>query len=312
MTSKDTTPKDQQPQLPANGETGKEPVKAKSVALTVKGWMDNPTMNKSLASALSGYMTVETFAAQCYIAAQDPKLAGCSAEHLFRAFLECAQMSLLPGAHHKHVAMVPRNGVITVTPQWQGLKFLMERQPGVERVQPYLVHVTDEFEADRDKVIVHKFDPFNPARVFEHPDTAKASKREWGLRGGYAEITMSTGEVRHHFVPAAKIEKNRNCAKTQDFWLRWPEEMLMKTVLRDVFAKRIIAIDPQLEARLSAADDADNRALGNDPSRVAPTSLPASRTERMAQQLGAAEDTPDMSKASDVVHDAVIETPVTP
>lgn len=308
MTTKETTVKDQQPQLPASG--GEK--KAKSAALTVRDWMAQPTMSASLAAALGGYMTVETFAAQCYIAAQDPKLAGCSAEGMFRGFLECAQMGLLPGAHHKHVAMVPRNGIITVTPQWQGLVFLLTRQPGVARVKPFLVHVTDEFEADRDKVIVHKFDPFNPARVFEHPDTAKAAKREWGLRGGYVEITMDTGEVIHHFVPAAKIEKNRACAKTQDFWLRWPEEMILKTCLRDVFSKRVIPIDPQLESRISAAAEADDRALGNDPSRAGINTLPASRTERMAQQLGATEDTPDMSKASDVVHDAVIEPPTNP
>lgn len=301
------TTKEQTKELPPVG--GEK--KPRSAALAVRDWMAQPTMSASLAAALGGYMTVETFAAQCYIAAQDPKLAACSAEGLFRSFLECAQMGLLPGAHHKHVAMVPRNGVITVTPQWQGLKFLMERQPGIERVQPYLVHVTDEFEADRDTVRVHKFDPFNPARIFEHPDTAKAAKREWGLRGGYAEITFSSGEIRHHFVPAAKIEKNRACAKTQDFWLRWPEEMLMKTILRDVFAKRVIPIDPQLEARLGAADAAENKALGNDGAR--PLALPSqSRTAMLAAQLGAAnEDVPNMALVATEVVDATIDAPAT-
>jgi recombinational DNA repair protein RecT len=270
--------------------------KPRSAALAVRDWMAQPTMSASLSAALGGYMTVEVFAAQCYIAAQDPKLATCSAESLFRGFLEVAQMGLLPGAHQKHVAMVPRNGIITVTPQWQGLVFLMTRQPGVARVKPYLVHVTDDFEADRDTVRVHKFDPFNPARIFEHPDTAKAGGREWGLRGGYVEITMDTGEVIHHFVPAAKIEKNRACAKTQDFWLKWPEEMILKTCLRDVFAKRVIPIDPQLASHIGAVEDADNRALGNDPSRSM-VALPSSRTETLARSLGAAivEDTPNMA-----------------
>jgi hypothetical protein len=218
-------------------------------------------------------------------------------------------MGLLPGAHHKHVAMVPRNGVITVTPQWQGLVFLLTRQPGVRSVRPYLVHTTDEFEADRDTVRVHKFDPFNPARIFEHPETAKAAGRPWGLRGGYAEIVLDSGEVLHHFVPAAKIEKNRACAKTQDFWLRWPEEMLMKTILRDVFAKRVIPIDPQLEARLGAADAVENKALGNDGAR--PLALPAqSRTSMLAAQLGAAEDVPNMANVpTGEVVEATIEAP---
>lgn len=300
-----TNSETKQKELPPTG--GEK--KPRSAALAVRDWMAQPTMSASLSAALGGYMTVEMFAAQCYIAAQDPKLATCSAESLFRGFLEVAQMGLLPGAHHKHVAMVPRNGVITITPQWQGLKFLMEKQPNVARVKPYLVHVSDEFEADRDTVRAHKFDPFNPARIFEHPDTAKAAKRECGLRGGYVEITMDTGEVLHHFVPFAKIEKNRACAKTQDFWLRWYEEMVLKTCLRDVFSKRIISIDPQLESRIAAVENADNLALGNDPSRGGTPSLPASsRTASIAAQLGAVEDTPDMTRAAmNEVIDAIAE-----
>lgn len=298
-----------------NGTTTKElppagaEKKPKSAALTVRDWMAQPTMSASLASALGRYMDVDTFAAHCYIAAQNPALAGCSAESLFRAFLECAQMGLLPGASHKHVAMVPRAGIIVVSPQWQGLQFIMQQQEGIKRVRPVLVHKSDTFEMTETGGVTHKFDPFDDSRVFEHPDTAKAAKREPGLRGGYLEITYDTGVVEYHFVSAAKIDRNRACAETQKLWIKWFEEMSLKTVVRDAFAKRVISINPELTARMARIDESENLALGNDPMRGGTPSLPSSRTASIAAQLGAAEDTPDMTRAvaSEVI-DATVES----
>ncbi len=260
--------------------------------------MNQPTMARALGDALAGYMDQPTFAAQCYIAAQDPKIAHCSAESLMRAFLECAQMGLLPGAHHKHVAMVPRGGLVTVTPQWQGFKFLMERQPGVKRVHPVLVHVKDKFAIVNGEP-EHEFDPFDDTRVFHHPD--KLPKGEvCGLRGGYLVIerrdeTGKAEDPEFHFVSADKIHRNRRCAETQNVWVKWFAEQCTKTVIRDAWAKRVISIDPQLATRIGRADAADNAALGNDPNRVS-VSVVGSRTEQLASRVGAIEDTPDMSQ----------------
>jgi len=268
----------------------------KSNALQIKGWMSAPSMQAALRAALSGYMDETTFAAQCYLAAQDPKLAQCSPESLFRAFLECAQMGLLPGSHHRHVALVPRGGLVTVSPQWQGFKFLMERQPGVKRVHPVLVHAKDKFEFV-DGVVHHAPDPFDPDRIFEHPDVAKKNNRPCGLRGGYLVIEREGVPVEYHFVGAAKIDKNRRCAQTQDIWTKWFEEMCNKTVLRDAWAKRVISIDPQLAQRLGRADEVDNQVLGNDPTRVTLTAsvghAPAagSRTAALAARV-VAKDVP--------------------
>jgi phage RecT family recombinase len=273
---------------------------AKSAALAIKDWMSAPTMQSALEAALTGYMDPKTFAAQCYLAAQDPKLAACSAPSLFRAFLECAQMGLLPGKHHGHVALVPRGGVVTATPEWRGFKFLMERQPGIRRVQPVLVHAKDKFEF-ADGVVHHAPDPFDDERVFEHPDVAKKNNRACGLRGGYLIIERADGTTDYHFVGAAKIHRNRSCAETQSIWTKWFEEMCLKTVLRDAWSKRVVSIDPQLAQRLGAAEERDNAALGNDPARVAlpagavapaPTA-PASRTAALAARIaGPAREVP--------------------
>lgn len=181
-----------------NGETTL--ARPKTPAQTVQGWLASPTMSASLAAALGGYMDFKQFAAQCYITAQDPDLARCSAESLMKCFLEVAQMGLLPGAAHKHVALIPRNGIITVQPEYRGFCFLMEKQVGVKRVKPELVHITDEFSVEGTGVH-HKYDPFNPDRVFTHPDVAKKEKKECGLRGGYLEVQYDDGRVEYHFTP---------------------------------------------------------------------------------------------------------------
>lgn len=282
-----------------------KPEKEKSSALQVAGWMSAPAMESALSAALTGYMDVKTFSSQCYLAAQDPNLARCTPQSLFKAFLECAQMGLLPGRHHGHVALVPRGGEVTVDPQWQGFKFLMERQPGIVRVRPVLVHTSDSFSYENG-VLKHAFDPFDDERVFEHPDTAAKHKRKCDLKGGYLVIERKDREPEYHFVSASKIHKNRACAQTQKVWTQWFEEMCLKTVIRDAWSRRVISIDPQLEARVGFAAEADNANLGNDPTRVSVqvpfTALPAPQTgikaleQRIANNANATNDAlPDMA-----------------
>jgi len=270
----------------------------RSNALAVRGILDAPTMTKLLGDALGGYMEIEAFKAQCYMAANEVGARDCSTESLFRCFLACAQMGLIPGSHHKHVAIVPRREHVqncqrpksgcgcplhaTVVPQWQGYAHLMRQQPQIRDVKATLVHERDAFEF-RDGVPLHEYDPFDPLRVFLHPSAGPC-----GLRGGYLTVERNDGEVAYHIVPAAKIHKNREAAETQAIWSKWFEEMCRKSIFRDAWAKRIIAVDPQLAQRVGAADAADNAALGNDPAREAPA-LPeaakTSKTERIAARL---------------------------
>ena len=275
-----------------------EHVRAKSAALTIKDWMQAPAMQTALRAALAGYMDEQTFAAQCYLAAQDPKLARCSAESLFKAFLQCAQMGMLPGAHHRHVALVPRGGEVVPTPQWQGFQFTMQRQPGVRRVLPVLVHERDKFRVQLDGTPEHEFDPFDDERVFLHPDEARKEKKPCGLRGGYLVIEYDDGRPReYHYVSAQKINRNRLCAETQNVWMRWFPEQCMKTVIRDAFARRVVPIDPQLVERIARAEETDNVALGNDPARVlvgaaevvATIEAPRTNADKLAERLAARE-----------------------
>lgn len=262
-----------------------------SAPATVRGWLERADMQESLRAALAGWIDPATFAAQCYLAARDEKLAACSPESLFAAFLSCAQMGLLPGKHHGHVALIPRKGQVDAMPQWQGFKYLMERQPNVRSVRAVLVHSRDAFTV-ANGIPHHTFDPFDDARQFRHAaDLAKGEAS--GLRGGYAVVEFSDGrEPLYHFVSASKIDRNRQCAQTQDVWRKWFPEQCLKTVLRDVHARRVIPYEIELAQRIGAADEADNRALGNDPRRQGPRTIAEAVTPKVLDVKPQPEDEP--------------------
>lgn len=248
---------------------------------TIATWLEDKNVTQQIAGALAGYVDPATFRAQCALAVNDPNLFKCSLPSLLAGFLKCAQMGLLPGKHHGHVALIPREGkdgnfAVDVMPQWQGFKFIMERQPGIKRVTPVLVHESDVFSVD-DGVVRHSFDPFDADRQFLHPSDAKDGKT--GLRGAYLKIEHDDGEVRYHFMGAAAIEKRRMCSQTPDMdkwgkagiWRKWYPEQCLKTVARDAWSRRAVSIDPTIAGHLGLAESEDDAAMGNDPARVAVT-----------------------------------------
>lgn len=274
---------------------GSEIEQTRPASTTVRSWLDNDRTREMLRDALAGWMDPATFAAQCYLAARDPKLAGCSAESMFAAFLRCAEMGLLPSTHHRHVALIPRkvrdrNGrdtgeiAIDPMPQWQGFKALFEREPEVQQTRAVLVHTRDTFAIGVDGVPVHTFDPLDPARLFEHPAIATKANppRECGLRGGYLVVTFrdATRAPIYHVVPAHKIHANRLCAGKQDVWVQWFEEMCLKTIYRDAWAKRAVPVSIEVGTRMAAADAADNAALENEPNRRGPRTIAAALAPR--------------------------------
>lgn len=228
----------------------------------VRHWIDSPQMREKISNALGGYMSGDMFVAQVALAVQDPAVARCSPTSVFNAMLEVATMGLLPGKAHNHVALIPRRNELTVMPQWQGLKHLMERQAHVRSVTAHLVHELDDVAVEMGIVTRHEYDPFDPDRVFAHWSSGKS-----GLRGGYARIEYTDGSVSFHFVTAAKIKANADCAQNQSNWKKWFPEYCSKTVLRDCYARRAIRLEPETEGRLGLAVQAIDAAEENNPER---------------------------------------------
>lgn len=245
----------------------------------VRTWLEHPQMRQRLGDALGGFMSGDMFLAQVALAVQDPNVAKCSPGSVFNAMLEVATMGLLPGKSHGHVALIPRRGELTVMPQWQGLKYLMERQSHVRQVKVLLVHTRDTIRVEQGVVVEHDYDPFDDERVFQH-----WSQGESGLRGGYCRIEYTDGTVDYHFVSERKVKANADCAQNQSNWKRWFPEYVTKTVLRDTYARRVVRLEPETEGRLGKVAEVIDREEGNDPQRGGAAVRPSERPKQAKGQ----------------------------
>ena len=103
--------------------------------LVLRDWLEDKNTTALIADALAGYLDPHVFKAQLALMAADTSLQDCNLDSILSAGLTCARMGLVPGPS-RHVAMIPRSKrvgdnwikVVDPMPQWQGFKFLMEKQ----------------------------------------------------------------------------------------------------------------------------------------------------------------------------------------
>lgn len=262
-----------------NRNMGMDIATIKEESKQLVGWTQNAVVQHRLGEALAGRMKVGRFVQSMLVAFQEPSIVACTKESKFRALHKCASLALLPefsqvaliqfknrhcpacgdtckrGAYTKQGDEICRCRCgrefspaleVVVMPQWQGYKDIMERHPNVRDVTAVLVHNLDEFELRGDGAPVHKWDPFDEKRVF------KSTK---DIRGGYLRAAFNDDRPeKYHFISAAEIEKRKQCAKDDSFWNKWPKEMMLKTVYRDAYARRVVPIDPITEVAFAVAD----------------------------------------------------------
>lgn len=263
--------------------TALETKKAESRQL--RTWTENPQVLGNLQAVLGSGMDARQFVNHMLIALDEPKIRVCTARSRFRAIHECASMQLVPT--NQHVVLIPKisrtcricgkagkslqygglrcrcagckveyDGEMecTVMVQWQGYKCLMERHPAVLDVCATLVHAHDTF-AVRDGKPVHEFDAFDPKRQF-----AKIED----IKGGFVRIVFRDHDRpdKYHLVSARQIKKCKDCAETQNVWEKWFEQMALKTLYRDCYARRAVPMDPLITSAFNrvAALEADGQA----------------------------------------------------
>ena len=144
--------------------------------------------------------------------------------------LFCSSAALFSFSLHSQIALIPKGQELTIMPQWQGYKALMERSPEVVRVDAEIVMDGEEYRLDAETgKFVHSFDPFE-GRDFSS-DLA-------GLKGGYLRIIFSNPDMndKYHFVTKETISKARSCSRGR-VWSQWPKAMVWKTLYKDGFAR---------------------------------------------------------------------------
>ncbi len=258
-------------------------------------WVSEDDTRRQIAAAVGDTLDADLFASHMLVALNDPKFSDCNNASKARAVLDCAALALLPTAGQ--VALIPYRGTLKAMPQWQGYKAVMERHPSVLEVQAFLVHKSDVFGVENGDV-QHSFDPLDPQRTFEEIGD---------IRGGYCKIIYRDGRPpRYHFVTAAHIKKARGCAETQAIWKKWFEQMALKTLYRDCYARRAVPVDPLVAARMERITAADDVILGNDPRQSVPTE--GSRSERFLSRVAPEpEAEPQSTSPHQAVEDAAAE-----
>lgn len=220
-----------------------------SLPATIRTWLSNDQTKHRFNEALMGKLPGDAFVEQCIMAAKDPRLSRCSPDSLLTAFLECAQLGLLPGPH-KLVALVDRKGQVDVMVTARGFRVLLERVPGVKRLKAVLVHREDVFKRTGGGVDgtdpVHEWDPFLEGREFNKADD---------LQGGYLEATFDDGSKDWHYVSKAEIEAARKCARSQNVWQKWYGPMALKTIYRNAWARMFLPCD--MASHAAAIDRAE-------------------------------------------------------
>ena len=221
-------------------------------------WLRDDEVRGKFAAMLGNTIPVDQFTSHMLTAFQDPKVIQCSDKSKYKAIHECAVLSLLPTLGQ--VIMIPYGDELKAMPTWQGYKAVMERHPDVLEVIGTLVHVRDSFQYHNEE-LQHDFDPLDSGREFNSVDD---------LRGGYCTIFYTNGRrPKRHFTTAKQIGKAKKCAKTQNVWNKWYEQMAIKTLYRDCYARRAVPVDPLVGEKLHKMSEIDDAALGNDPNRVA-------------------------------------------
>lgn len=235
-------------------------------------WVNEDDTRRQIAAAVGDTLDAEQFASHMLVALNRPEFARCTNASKAMAVLECAALGLLPTAGQ--VVLIPYKDQLKAMPQWQGYKALMERHPAVLEVQAFLVHASDAFGVENGEVH-HSYDPLDPKRAF---------KGTADIRGGYTKIIYRDGRPpKHHFTTAEQIAKAQKCAQTQNVWKQWFEQMALKTLYRDCYARRAVPVDPLVAARMERITAADDVILGNDPRHSLPTE--GTRSERFLSRV---------------------------
>lgn len=249
-----------------------------------------PKARTALENALGGSLAVDYFIAQMNIAFnKDAKLRECSLQSKYESANICATLGLLPTLGQ--VALIPRAGVCTVMPQWQGFQTLMMRCEEIKSVKAVLIHSMDTYVFDAEtEQLAHTFDPFAENRNFV----------DWkDVKGGYLVVTYRDGRPKlYHCVSVETMKKARRCAQADNIWKAWFQEQCLKTVYRNAFARRVIPMDLNGNHRMERLIEATDRAEGNDPAlaeAVDPPPIKAlTRVEQVKQARPAAQAAPEL------------------
>lgn len=207
---------------------------------------------EQFAKAMPKWMTVDRLLRVVFTTAMsNPKILDCTKESIFGSIMQCAQLGLEPILGRAY--LIPYNNSKNIDGKWvkvmecqmqpgyQGLIDLARRSNTISDVYALNVYENDEFDMTfgMSRDIIHR--PW-----FMNSEHRKNGNRG-DLIGSYAIWQLKDGTMHPQFMYVDDIYKRRdkspayqNALKYPDNktskdcpWIQWPEEMAVKTVIKN-------------------------------------------------------------------------------
>ena len=217
-------------------------------ALTLKNYLHQPNIKKAIEDSLPKWLSVERFLRVIFTATmKNPKIVECSLESILQSVISASQLGLEPILGRAY--LIPYNNSKLVGNKWvkvmecqfqpgyQGLIDLARRTNTIRDVYAMNVFENDEFDLTfgTDRKIHHRPWYLN-----------KENKESGDIIGVYAVWEMKDGTKHPEFMTISDVYKRRDRSQAYQYamanpnkksaqdcpWIVWPEEMIIKTIIK--------------------------------------------------------------------------------
>lgn len=222
-------------------------------AVDLRSYLQSGHVKETLTQALPKWLSADRLLRIVFSSAlRNPKLLECSQESILQSVMMCAQLGLEPILGRAY--LIPYNNRKNINGRWmtvpecqmqvgyQGLIDLARRSGSIADVWGAVVYENDDFNLDygMDRGLRHK--PW-----FMDADKRKANAPGDPI-GAYVVWQLKDGTKHPDFMPIHEIYKrrdksqsytwaetgdpNKGGGKRDSVWHVWPEEMILKTVIK--------------------------------------------------------------------------------
>ena len=247
-------------------------------ALTLKNYLHQPKIKKAIEDSLPKWLSVDRFLRVIFTATmKNPKIIECTPESILQSVISCSQLGLEPILGRAYLIPYKNSKLIgnrwekvlecQFQPGYQGLIDLARRTNTIRDVYALNVFENDDFDLTfgTDRKIHHRPWYLN-----------KDNKEPGEIIGVYAVWEMKDGTKHPEFMPISDVYKRRDKSQAYKYamdnpnnkgaqdcpWITWPEEMIIKTVIKHSSKLVPASIDFMQAVALDEAADLGRSQIG--------------------------------------------------
>ena len=204
--------------------------------------------------AITALIPVESFNKfRTFIASaslDNPELNNATHASITRAFIDCANIGLMPDGQEATIVTRKDNKtntiVATFQPMVKGVVRVINKSPEIKSFHVKAVYEGDDFQMWSDETGDHF--KLNPAFGVDRSDKS--------ITLFYASAVLANGTVIIEVMTRAQVDKHMACAKQPYIWKAWYSEMGIKTIIHRIL-KRLPVSNPEIVQGLEHSLDLD-------------------------------------------------------